>query len=363
MRYLQLASAALALTLTTLSTAPALAQAQPAPRFNDVTLRVATFPGTWAERVRSEVGAELAAQGIKLEFVPGTSAEFLAKLVAARGQPAPFDVVEIADENYNDFRAADFLKKLDLASIPNTRHLDKSLYDDYHIANWISQPAIVYNVDKFKEAGIAVPKRFTDLADPKLKGRVLVGDISVYISYYEVTALAYENGGSEAKPEAGFDALKKIAPHSATSAIATVAQLFQSGDIWAAIWPAHIAVRLADAGVNVSAVHPAVKGKRVALARGYVGVVSNSTQQQAAQVYINAILATKPQTRFYTESGLTSVNNEVLQEASKLAAKDKAGVPFLRQEPSDIANAWWPDYSVINKRDWARSFQRAIATQ
>lgn len=339
---------------------PAAAQTPP-KKFDDITLRVATFPGSWAERIRAEVAEQLAAEGIKLEFIPGTSAEFLAKLVAAKGQPAPFDVVEIADETYPDFRQGGFLEKLDLKKIPNTAKLDPSLYDDYRVANWLSEPSIVYNVDKFTAAGIPAPKRFSDLSDPRLKGRVLVADIASYIAYYEITALAVENGGDEKNPAPGFEALKKIAPHSATTAIGTVAQLFQSGDVWAAIWPAHIAQRLASDGINVSVVHPPIKGKTIALARGYVGLVTGSKLGDAAHVYIDAILQAKVQTRFHTESGLAPVNTDVLRTASSVAAKDRAGVPFSRLDPADIASAWWPDYQLINKRDWARQFQRAIA--
>jgi len=350
---------AIALALGSLAGA---AQAQTAPKdFGGVTLRVATFPATWAERIRAEVGEPLAAVGIKLEFIPGTSAEFLAKLVAARGQPAPFDVVEIADETYPDFRQGDFLKKLDLSQIPNTSLLDPALFDEYHVANWLSEPAIVYNVDKFAAAGIPAPKHFSDLADPKLAGRVLVADISVYIAYYEITALAYENGGSETDPAPGFAALKRIAPQSATNSMATAAQLVGSGEVWAAIWPAHLAQRLAHDGINVSVVHPVIKGKSVAIARGYVGIVANSALQDAGQYYINAILAQHVQQRFHTESGLGPVNRDVQRTAAAVAAKDRAGVPFSKLAPEDIADAWWPDYKVINKRDWAKQFQRALA--
>jgi putative spermidine/putrescine transport system substrate-binding protein len=350
---------ALALALSSLA---GTALAEDAPKnFGGVTLRVATFPATWIERIRSEVGTQLEAAGIKLEFVPGTSAEFLAKLVAARGQPAPFDVVEIADETYPDFRAGDFLKKLDLSQIPNTALLDPSLFDEYHVGNWLSEPCIVYNVDKFVAAGVPAPKRFSDLADPRLAGRVLVADISVYIAYYEITALAYENGGSEADPTPGFAALKRIAPQSATNSAATAAQLFGSGEVWAAIWPAHLAQRLAHDGLNVSTVHPVIKGKHVAIARGYVGIVSDSQLQDAGEYYVNAILAQHVQQRFHTESGLTPVNRDVQRTAAAAAAKDRTGAPFSLLAPEDIADAWWPDYKLINKRDWAKQFQRALA--
>ncbi len=353
MRYL------VAAFLLLLSAVPA--GAQTAKAFADVTLRVATFPGAWAERIRAEVGEPLAAAGIRLEFLAGTSAEFLARLVAAKGQAAPFDVVEIADETYPDYRAGGFLQKLDLSHIPNTGRLDPALYDEYHVANWLSEPGIVYNVDKFTAAGIAAPQHYSDLEDPRLAGRVLVADIAVYIAYYQITALAYENGGSESDPGPGFAALKKIQPHSATPSIGTVAQLMQSGEVWAAIWPAHLAQRLAQAGMNVSVVHPPIKGKGVGLARGYVGVVSNSPLKDAAEYYINAILAQKAQQRFHTESGLGPVNSDAQRDAASMEAKDRAGVPFSRLAPEDIANAWWPDYQVINKRDWARQFQRALA--
>jgi len=332
------------------------------PHFDNVTLRVATFAGSWPDLIKAELSAPLEAAGIKLEFVPGTSAQFLAKLVASKGQAAPFDVVEIADEDYPDFRTGKFIRQIDLKQIPNLSHLNASLYDDYHVANWLSEPSIVYDVDKFKAAGIPAPNKFSDLEDPRLKRRVLVADISSYISYYEITGLAYENGGSEKQPEAGFAALKAITPHSATSAIGQVAQLFQSGDIWAAIWPAHIAQRLAAAGLNVSVVHPHIQGKQVAIARGYVGITTNSEQSAAAEYYINAILAPAVQTRFYQVGGLTPVNNDVLQTISSSAALDKSGVPFVKLRPEDVANAWWPDYTMINRRDWSRQFDRVLAT-
>lgn len=352
-------TAAAALTLAIIA-CPALAQT-PAKNFGGVTLRVATFPGPWAERIRAEVGQQLADAGIKLEFVAGTSAEFLAKLVAARGQPAPFDVVEIADETFPDFRQGDFLKKLDLSHIANTAKLDPALFDEYHVANWLSEPAIVYNVDKFAAAGVPAPQHYSDLADPRLAGRVLVADISVYIAYYEITALAYENGGSETNPAPGFAALKRIAPHSAVSSMPTAAQLVGTGEAWAAIWPAHLATRLAQNGQNVAVVHPQIRGKHPAIARGYVGVVASSDLQEAGEFYINAILAEKVQQRFHTESGLGPVNREVQKTAAAVAAKDRTGVPFSLLAPDDIANAWWPDYQVINKRDWAKQFQRALA--
>ena len=341
-------------------TSSAFAQVAPPKEPFNVTLRVATFPGTWSEAIRSEVGSVLEEAGITLEFIGGNSSEFLARLVAARGQDAPFDVVEIGDDTYPEFLAGDFLTEIDHSKISNLAKLDPSLYNKYIVSNWLSEPGIVYNVDKFSEAGIPAPTQFSDLARPELAGRVLFPDITSYNAYFVVTALAHENSGSEENPAPGFEMIKKIAPHSAVSKSGSVAQLFQTGDVWAAIWGAHIGQRIADAGINVSVVHPSIKGGNVAIARGFLGVVKNSPNKEAAEYYINAVLSKGVQVKFSTQYGLVPVNSEARASAREKAALDKSGKPFLKLTDEDVAKAWWPDYDKINKREWARQFQSAI---
>lgn len=339
---------------------PASAQVDPPAEPFNVTLRVATFPGTWSEAIRTEVGEALTKAGITLEFVGGNSSEFLARLVTARGQEAPFDVVEVGDDTYPEYRAGDFLERLDHANIPNLALLDESLYDEYIVSNWLSEPGIVYNADKFAEANIPAPARYSDLAHPDLKGRVLLPDITSYNAYYVVTALAHENGGSEENPGPGFEMISKISPHSAVSKSGSVAQLFQTGDAWAAIWGAHIGQRIAQAGLNISVVHPSIKGGDVAIARGFLGVVKGSPHKEAAEYYINAVLSKGVQVRFSTEYGMVPVNSEARAQARADAGKDAAGNPYLKLEDAEVANAWWPDYDKVEKREWARQFQRAI---
>jgi putative spermidine/putrescine transport system substrate-binding protein len=333
----------------------------PAQQRFDTTLRVATFTGTWPEAIRTELGEQMEAAGITLEFVGGNSSEFLARLVAARGQPAPFDVVEVGDDTYPDFRNGDFLAKLDHANIPSLSLLDPSLYDEYIVSNWLSQPSLVYNAEKFAEAGIAAPTRYSDLAAPELRGRVLLPDITSYNAYYLVTALAHENGGSELDPASGFEMIRKIQPHSAVATSGAVSQLFSTGEVWAALWGAHVGQRIAASDIPISVAHPEVKGKPVAIARGFLGVVAESPNKEAAEFYINAVLSQKVQVRFSTQYGMVPVTSDALETARGMAETDQAGNPFLKLEASDIANAWWPDYEVIDKREWAREFQRALA--
>ena len=345
--------AAVALSLV----APASAQ----KKFNDVTITVATFGGPWIDRIKAELAAPLAEAGITMNFVAGTSTEFLAKLIAARGQAAPFDVVEIADETYGDFRTGEFLEKLTAANLPNLRFLDKSMYDEFKVANWASQPGIVYNVEKFAAAGVAPPAKFSDLANPALKGKVLLSDISGYAAYYQLTGLAYENGGSEKNPDPGFAMMKQINPHSFSTSVATTLQLFNGGDVWAAIVPVHLGIRMFDAGLPLSAVHPTINGRKGAIARGYLGVSKGSKQLAAAEHYINAMIDTGMQERLYTQAATIPVNRVTMEKVRGTVKLDKAGQPFLMMDPAIVAQMWSPDYAVIDKRDWARRWQRSIA--
>src|ERR1700677_1829499 len=67
-----------------LGSAPAFAG-----QFDGVTVRLATFGGNWRDIVEAHVGKAFEAEGGKIEYVLGQPAQNMAKLIAARGQPAP----------------------------------------------------------------------------------------------------------------------------------------------------------------------------------------------------------------------------------------------------------------------------------
>src|ERR1043166_9380248 len=68
-----------------------------AGKFDGVTVKIATFGGKWRDIVDKHVAKPFEAEGGKIEYVLGQPAQNMAKLVAARGQPAPFDVYETMD--------------------------------------------------------------------------------------------------------------------------------------------------------------------------------------------------------------------------------------------------------------------------
>ncbi|MSO65969.1 MAG: extracellular solute-binding protein [Alphaproteobacteria bacterium] len=356
---LALAGAALAAASATLIPAAAAAA-----QFDNVTVTIGTFGGPWSDRLNVELKSKMAAAGITVKYVTALNEEIKAQLIAARGQKPPYDLVEISDATYPDLIAGKFLVPLDLEKIPNIKNLHPAMYNEYRVAYWASQPCLIYNVDKLAEAGIKPPVRYTDMADPRLAGRVLLSDITGYAGYYQVLSLAYENGGSEANPQKGFDMMAKIKPHSYSRSVAQTMQLFKSGDVWASINIAHIGMRMFDAGINVAVVHPEVDGHPVALARGYLGRASGSDDKGGAlEFIINELVSAEVQESLYLWGATIPTNDIAMRKVQSTVKTDRAGHPFLQMDPATIAKSWVPDLGKVDRRAWVRSWQRAVAQQ
>ena len=72
--------------------------------------------------------------------------------------------------------AAGLLETLDASKVPNLEHVLPNLRTDFYAPHIYSPQVLIYNPDKVKDP----PKTFTDLLDPKWKGRVGVGDINYF---------------------------------------------------------------------------------------------------------------------------------------------------------------------------------------
>ena len=68
-----------------------------AGQFDGVTLRIGTFGGSWKDRLCSVFCPKFEAEGGKVEWVAGNPRILLSKMVAARGQEPPVDVIEVVD--------------------------------------------------------------------------------------------------------------------------------------------------------------------------------------------------------------------------------------------------------------------------
>ncbi len=360
MRYLKLTTIT-AVISAFIAAALVAAPANAGKRFEGVTLTVGTFGGSWKDRINGYVGKKFAEEGGKIEFITGNPRTLLAKLVAARGQDAPMDVVEIVDSTWPDTLEGGFVQKYNKANIPNTEHLDPNMYDDYKVANWVTEEGFIYNIEKFKELGIPKPTKFSDLLNPKLKGRVSFPDINVNTALNPIVGFASEYGGDEHNIDPGLEKIKELDVFSFYSSGTQITQMFKAGDIWVAIAHAGWGVRLDTAGVKVGMIHPLVKDKRGMASRGYAGIVAGTKHAAAAEFYINELVSAGMQEVLHTKNGIVPTNGIVQNKYKGDPKRDAAGDPFLLLAPEQIANLYYMDWDGFKMTDWSKKWNRMVA--
>lgn len=331
---------------------PAFAQ----QRFDGVTLRVGTFGGSWKDAVQEQVGKKLEAMGAKIEYVIGNPSENLAKVIASRGQ-SPIDVMEIGPAERIAMLKHDFLTVIPMQQVPNAAKLPKNILEAKLVPHLIIQNGIVYRVDKFKEAGIAVPTRYGDLVNPKLSGRTAFPDVTNTQHWTAVVGLAYDASGSESDPAPAFSVVQRIKPLYYFSAAAELAQKFSSGDVIAAPWHAGWAVRMSRAGQDVGFVHPLINGKKGAIEYNYLGIPKGAKNVQAAATFINAFLEAQGQADFARATGVVPVN----PDARKQLSADPLLSKFMLLGEDEIANSFVVNWDRINQEQWRADWTRSVA--
>ena len=256
---------------------------------------------------------------------------------------------------------AGLVTKINLGNIPNTSQLNKQMYDDYRVANWITEEGFIFHIEKFKELGIPRPTKFEDLFNPKLKGLVSFPDINVNTAINPIAGFAAGAGGDENNIDPGLKKIKELGVHSFYKSGTQITQQFKAGDILVAIAHAGWGVRLDAAGVPVGMVHPAVKDKVGMASRGFATVVKGSKNQAAAEWYINQLVSEGMQEILHTKNGIVPVNERVQNKYSGSPKKDKSGEPFLMLSPQQIANLYYMDYSNFSMQEWTKKWNRAVA--
>jgi putative spermidine/putrescine transport system substrate-binding protein len=333
-------------------------QAAAQGRFAGQTLRIGTFGGTNADAIRAAVGDAFTAAGAKLEFVTGSPQDNMAKVIAAKGHgDPPMDAFEILGAMVPQVMALKLLGDLDYGLIPNAQALMPAQRQPQLVAIWTTQEMIICNAAKLAEQGIAMPTSLADLADPRLRGRVMIPDITSGGGLEAVGAFALTAGGSESNIDPGLQLIHRIPDLRLWKAGGDVITAFKSGDIWIAVAHAGWAVRTEYAGVKVVSV-PAKLGAHVGLIKeGWMGIVRGSRQPALAAFYINAYLDAATQYQMTVKTGTVPV---VPAARAKLA-----DVPVVRDEmildPARIGLMTRIDYAKVDLADWNDRWNRIIA--
>jgi len=330
------------------------------PRFDGVTLRVATFGGGWDKAVHKYAGVKLEELGGKVEYVTAPPRDNLAKLIAAKGRPAPFDVVEMGDLTWVDTYDAGFLQKINLANVPNRSDLLPSQSDDWKVASWVTQEGIVFNTEKFAAAGMERPERYKDLLNPKLAGKLAIIDISQAGAAQFLVGASMDDGGGMTNIDPALRLIKAANPFQFWKVGAQAVTLMNSGDIWASTMHAGFAVQMRRAGLPVAFTHPKIgANKRGLLKEGWLGVVKGTPSARAAEFFINEYVSASTQLGLALERGIVPVNKVA---RAKLADDPVLKEMFLLSE-ADVANMVSVDFNVFNLDEATQRWSRTVSSR
>jgi putative spermidine/putrescine transport system substrate-binding protein len=335
---------------------PAIAQGL---RFDGVTLRVATFGGGWEKALHDFFGNEIEKLGGKVEYLPSPPRDALARLIAARGREAPFDLCEMADNNWIDFVEGGFVQKINLDNIPNRKELASYQFDEWKVASWYTQEGILYNKPKLAENGIPVPTRYKDLLHPKLAGKISLIDISQAGAVQFVVGASYDDGGSEKNIEPGINLLKQIKAHKYWKLGAESLAQMGAEDAWVATMHAGFAVQSRRNNKDYGFVHP-IAGKHRGISKeGWLGIVKGSKNARAAEFFINGYVGAAAQENLAKRRGVVPINP---------IARERLGADPLLKEifllgRAEVDNMLRVDFKALDQTRLNDMWTRAVAAR
>ncbi len=318
------------------------------------TLYLGAYGGS-TEKLMMEVilPAWQKANNAKVVYVPGNSTKTLAKLQAQRAKQE-LDVVFLDDGPM--YQAI----SLGLCAPIKDAAIFKDIYDiakmntDKAVGVGFVATGLAYNKEAFKKKGWAAPTSWTDLADPKYKGKLVVPPVTNTYGLHALVMTARLNGGNEKNIDPGFSAfVEKVGPNVLTfePSSGKMSELFQNGEALLSVWGSGRLKSLADTGFPGGFVYPKEGG--VALMVATCPVV-DSDVADLAQSLIQYLLTPEVQKHIATTKGWGPTNMK-----TKLAKELGDSLPY-GPEKINALNA--VDWDVINpaRAAWTKRWTREV---
>ena len=324
----------------------------PRPARAEAPVVIATWGGDYANLLRDNVDNPiLKPEGITVVQDLGDEDPRVAKLYAQRRLPrGTDDVVCLQGVRAHEVGDAGLLETLDATKVPNLAHVLPNLVTSYYAPHIWSPQILIYNPDRVK----APPATFTDLLDPKWKGRVGVGDIN-YMYVMMAAALAATGDCNKVDSDAARALALKLNANGLRLYPSTdsIGAGVKSGEIDVGLMWLARTVMWQNAGIPVKATFP--REGSVLYISGMV-VPKNAPDKGGAYKYLNAMLEPAAQQAFAAKMGyLPTVQNCPL--AGKVA--EQLALPT----PTPTMQA--PNYDIVGKLQgptsewWKKNMQRA----
>jgi putative spermidine/putrescine transport system substrate-binding protein len=294
-----------------------------------------------------------------VEFVVGNPPDHVAKLIAARGQEPPFDVIT-SEESVKPILIKDGLvQKIDPNIVTNLNYIfpqarDK---DGYGPSVAFVSIGIAYNAKILADKGLAPPTKWADLWRPEFAGKIAIPDIAMSTGMATVAIASLHDGGPDAPadPTKAMQTLAEIKAAYFYQSSADLASKFASGDVWIAPWYPGRTVTTARQGVPLKYVAPT---DGPIASTGMSDVVAGSKMVKEANEYINQSLDPYSQLCFvhYVHYGPVNVT---LAEVVKAYPEISASAPVTPKEIQAMRQLDWATI-VDNYPKWVDLWNRIV---
>jgi putative spermidine/putrescine transport system substrate-binding protein len=318
----------------------------PAPAQSNVTLQIGCYGGAFTDVEQRFVAEPFTARtGIKISWINGNPSDHLAKLIASRGRPAPYDIVYLDDDIEAEAVTAGVLGKSGPEDLPNLKFLYPQAInkDGYGPALNFYSTGIAYNVEKFKAAGIPAPTSWADLWNPALAGHVGVPTLENTMGHAFLVAAEHLAGGDESTPEKGIDKIAQIKAQSYPGASPVLDPLLRSGDVWVAPWLNGRTWGLIGQGVPLRFVLPNEGGF---FGMTTISVTAGTQRRKEALAFVNDVLGPLAQLGMASQIPYGPTN--------KLLAGILAAYPDMAKKfpssPEDLAKLKLINWNVFHQQ-------------
>lgn len=321
-------------------------------------LRVGTWGGEWQDALREVIDTWLEQRGVKVEYVTGNSVDNVAKIIAARGASPPMDLISIQSDTIAPMVKGGYLEKVNPEAIPNLAGTSKDVQHEYMVPYAFQEDGIAYRADKFRENGIPIPIRYSDLIHPKLANRVAIPELATAMAWSTLFGFSADTGGDEGTLERGLERMLLVKPLYYYRVSTELVQKMKMGEVWAAAWHVGWIIRLRRQGLNLDFTHAKVNGQTGIIHVQYIGIVKGTKAKAAAELYINRYLDPQVQVELFRR--LAAI--PTVKAAREYAGKDPELRDLVLWSDEQLRNVRflnWDKIDVKKIRDlWNRTVTR-----
>jgi len=330
------------------------AMAVAAPAAAQQRLVVAAYGGSYERIMREAAIPEFErANNVRVDYLAGNSSDSLARLQAQRGRQE-IGVVLLDDGPMAQAIALGFCQRVADREALDSLYPIAVMGEGRALGTGFGFTGIAYNSELFRQRGLAPPQSWADLGRPEFRRRLAVPGIDNTYGVHTLVMMARINGGGEREIAPGFRAMReRVNPNvlAYESSPGKMSELFQSGEIWLAVWGSSRVAAMKEAGFPLEIVRPR-EGAVVLMTA--TCAVEGAPNSDLAQKFVAHLVSPAVQAAFAAQYGSGPTNRHV-QLPPDIAGRVIYGEAQVRELVS-------LDWTAINasRTEWTRRWQREV---